>query len=87
MPENKQIRSRTPDAGTYQVILADPPWGLHQTRRGKSKGYAAAEDHYPVMSDERILGLGATVVADLRNPLGGGWVVMADPEGNEFCLD
>ena len=61
MPENEQIRSRTPGVGTYQVILADPPWGLHQTRRGKNKGYAAAEDHYPVMSDERILGLGTAV--------------------------
>ncbi|HEY2791615.1 MAG TPA: VOC family protein, partial [Micromonosporaceae bacterium] len=29
---------------------------------------------------------GATVVADRRNPDGGGWVVLADPEGNEFCI-
>ncbi|MCK9794102.1 VOC family protein [Isoptericola sp. 4D.3] len=36
---------------------------------------------------ERLLALGATQVADLRRPDGkGGWVVMADPEGNEFCI-
>lgn len=36
---------------------------------------------------ERLLGLGATQVADLRSPDGqGGWVVLADPEGNEFCI-
>ncbi|OLR92714.1 VOC family protein [Actinokineospora bangkokensis] len=35
---------------------------------------------------ERVLGLGATVVADRRQPDGTGWVVMADPEGNEFCV-
>ena len=35
---------------------------------------------------ERVLGLGATEVADLRNPDGTGWVVLADPEGNEFCI-
>ncbi|GAA0576324.1 VOC family protein [Kribbella sandramycini] len=30
--------------------------------------------------------LGATVANDLRNPDGTGWVVMLDPEGNEFCV-
>lgn len=35
---------------------------------------------------ERILGLGATLVADRREDDGGGWVVLADPEGNEFCV-
>lgn len=34
----------------------------------------------------RLLGLGAQVVDDRRNPDGTGWVVLADPEGNEFCL-
>lgn len=36
---------------------------------------------------QRILALGATVVADHRRPDGGGWVTMADPEGNEFCVE
>lgn len=35
---------------------------------------------------DRIVALGATVVADLRAPDGTGWVVLADPEGNEFCI-
>jgi glyoxalase superfamily protein len=35
---------------------------------------------------ERLLALGATQVDDLRNPNGSGWVVLADPEGNEFCI-
>ncbi len=33
---------------------------------------------------ERLLGLGATQVADRRRPDGLGWVTLADPEGNEF---
>ena len=33
-----------------------------------------------------MLGLGATQLADRRNPDGSGWVVFADPEGNEFCI-
>jgi len=35
---------------------------------------------------ERLLGLGATQLADHRRPDGGGWVVLADPAGNEFCV-
>ena len=33
-----------------------------------------------------MLGLGATQVDDRRNDDGTGWVVLADPEGNEFCI-
>ncbi|HTW20699.1 MAG TPA: VOC family protein [Mycobacteriales bacterium] len=35
---------------------------------------------------ERAVYLGAEVVADHRRPDGPGWVVFADPEGNEFCI-
>jgi hypothetical protein len=35
---------------------------------------------------ERLLGLGAALVADRREPDGAGWAVLADPEGNEFCV-
>jgi len=34
---------------------------------------------------DRVLGLGATLVNDLRKG-DKGWVVLADPEGNEFCV-
>ncbi|MFJ6407295.1 VOC family protein [Streptomyces hydrogenans] len=36
---------------------------------------------------ERLLGLGATLVGDHRNPDGTGWATLADPEGNEFCVE
>ena len=35
----------------------------------------------------RLVGLGATVVADHTHPDGSGWVTLADPEGNEFCVE
>ncbi|MER6047904.1 VOC family protein [Streptomyces sp. NPDC001793] len=35
----------------------------------------------------RVLALGATLVADHRRPDGTGWVTLADPEGNEFCVE
>jgi predicted enzyme related to lactoylglutathione lyase len=35
---------------------------------------------------DRVLALGATVLADHRTPGREGWVVLCDPAGNEFCL-
>jgi hypothetical protein len=35
----------------------------------------------------RLLSLGARLADDQRRPDGSGWVVLADPEGNEFCLE
>ena len=35
----------------------------------------------------RLVGLGARVLEDRRSSTPGGWVVMADPEDNEFCLE
>ncbi|MFC4498177.1 MULTISPECIES: VOC family protein [Streptomyces] len=36
---------------------------------------------------ERLLALGATLVDDHRRPDGTGWALLADPEGNEFCVE
>ncbi len=36
---------------------------------------------------DRLLELGATILQDRREDDGTGWVVLADPEGNEFCLE
>jgi hypothetical protein len=34
----------------------------------------------------RLVALGATQQADFRRPDGSGWITLADPEGNEFCV-
>ncbi|MFI2190081.1 VOC family protein [Streptomyces sioyaensis] len=36
---------------------------------------------------ERLLALGATLVADHRRADGTGWATLADIEGNEFCVE
>ncbi|MFI5641353.1 VOC family protein [Streptomyces goshikiensis] len=36
---------------------------------------------------ERLLALGATLVADRRRPDGSGWATLTDIEGNEFCVE
>jgi hypothetical protein len=35
----------------------------------------------------RLLAIGATLFEDHRRADGSGWVVLADPEGNEFCVE
>ena len=35
----------------------------------------------------RAVQLGATIVGDHRKDDGNGWVTLADPEGNEFCVE
>jgi catechol 2,3-dioxygenase-like lactoylglutathione lyase family enzyme len=35
---------------------------------------------------ERVIALGATPLHDLRKEDGSGWLVLADPQGNEFCI-
>jgi predicted enzyme related to lactoylglutathione lyase len=34
----------------------------------------------------RLIELGAVQVADFRRPDGSGWITLADPERNEFCV-
>jgi hypothetical protein len=35
----------------------------------------------------RLLAIGAALAEDHREPDGTGWVTLADPEGNEFCVE
>lgn len=46
-----------------------------------------ADYHSPDRASEveRLVGLGAAVLAD-HNEWGARWTVLADPEGNEFCI-
>jgi predicted enzyme related to lactoylglutathione lyase len=34
----------------------------------------------------RLVALGAVQLGDFRRPDGSGWITLADPEGNEFCV-
>jgi Glyoxalase-like domain len=35
---------------------------------------------------DRVIALGASQLADHRRPDSSGWITLADPEGNEFCI-
>ena len=51
---------------------------LHLDLRPVDRTRDAEHDH--------VLSLGAIDLDDCRTPDGRGWFVMADPEGNEFCI-
>lgn len=72
-----------PPGGPEVLFLAVP--------EGKSVKNRLHLDLQPVdrTRDEevaRLLAVGAVQVDDQRRPDGTGWVVLADPEGNEFCV-
>ncbi|MFL6059980.1 MAG: VOC family protein [Marmoricola sp.] len=72
--------------GKHQVLFIETP----DVKNGKNRM------HFDLRPSERTrdeevawaVSIGATVVDDLgdKHGPGIGWVVMADPEGNEFCI-
>ncbi|MFI8458077.1 VOC family protein [Kitasatospora sp. NPDC085464] len=80
-----------PGARETQVMLAEGPvLYFNQVPEGKTVKNRIHLCLRPETSRDlevdRLLGLGATLVGDHRNPDGSGWAVLADPEGNEFCV-
>ncbi|MER7010790.1 VOC family protein [Saccharopolyspora sp. NPDC000359] len=74
-----------------EVLLAEGPV-LHfnqvpEAKAGKNRLHLCLRPETSREQEvERLLGIGATLVTDLRNADGSGWGVLADPEGNEFCV-
>jgi predicted enzyme related to lactoylglutathione lyase len=74
-----------------QVLLAEGPVlyfnQVPEPKRSKNRVHLCLRPETSRDQEvERLLGLGATLVGDHRHPDGSGWAVLADPEGNEFCV-
>jgi predicted enzyme related to lactoylglutathione lyase len=77
-----------------EEVAIEPPSGARlyfqrvpEPKTVKNRAHICLQPEVPRDREvERIRDLGATVVADHRDPDGTGWVVLADPEGNEFCV-
>ena len=83
------------EPGHEECMILDPASGHHilfievpEAKEGKNRLHFDLVPRSGTRDEElaRLLDLGATVVDDLRHPEGHGWVVLADPEGNEFCI-
>ncbi|MGW7408201.1 VOC family protein [Streptomyces sp. NPDC054833] len=69
-------------AGLLFVTVPDP-----KTVKNRVHVDLQPQDHTRDEEVKRLLALGATLVDDRRREDGTGWAVLADPEGNEFCVE
>jgi predicted enzyme related to lactoylglutathione lyase len=82
------------DAGDTEVVI-EPPEGprlffqaVPEDKAVKNRVHVCLQpgDRDRDAEVDRLLALGAKVFADHRTADGGGWVVLLDPAGNEFCM-
>ena len=85
------------EPGHEECMILDPATGHHilfievpEAKQGKNRLHFDLRPHERTRDEEVAwaLSIGATQVADHRgiHGPGTGWVVLADPEGNEFCI-
>lgn len=83
------------EPGHEECMILDPATGHHLLFiEVPDEALPAKRIHFDVRPRERtrdaevedLLGRGATLVEDRRTDDGKGWVVLADPEGNVFCV-
>ncbi|MFJ8859702.1 VOC family protein [Streptomyces sp. NPDC102451] len=80
-----------PGVAETQVMLPDGPFlyfnQVPEPKSSKNRLHLCLRPETSREEEvERLLDLGATLVADRRKADGSGWAVLADPEGNEFCV-
>ena len=83
-PGHEECMIFSPDGATRILFIEVP-----EQKSVKNRVHLDLQPAQGSTRDEelaRLLDIGATVVDDLRHPEGHGWVVLADPEGNEFCI-
>ncbi|MEY9212719.1 VOC family protein [Thermobifida halotolerans] len=83
-PGDPEVYVDTPDGQPRMLFQRVPESKLAKNRVHLDLGPVEAGRDEEV---DRLVGLGATFVADFRESDGTGFVVLADPEGNEFCVE
>jgi hypothetical protein len=86
-------RSDEPDEGLVSIEPLDGSWPTIDIATVPDRKSGFNRLHFDLRADgdsferelDRLLKLGATH-ADVGQPADATWVVLADPEGNEFCL-
>ncbi len=85
LPDHEECMIVSPD-GAHRLLFIEVP----DDKVVKNRLHLDLEPLEGTRDEEltRLLEHGATQVADLRGKYGPGtgWVVLADPEGNEFCI-
>jgi predicted enzyme related to lactoylglutathione lyase len=83
-PDHDECEVRPPMDGHPGLLFTRVP----ESKTCKNRLHLDLQPHDRTRDEEveRVVALGATVVADFRGT-GKGWVVLNDPEGNEFCMN
>ncbi|TWG93354.1 hypothetical protein L615_006300000270 [Nocardioides sp. J9] len=85
LPGHEECMVRDPQTG-HQLLFIEVP----DAKSVKNRVHLDLRPRERTRDEEVewLLGYGATQVADHRgiHGPGSGWVVLADPEGNEFCI-
>jgi hypothetical protein len=85
LPGHEECMIRDPETGHLLLFIEVP-----DAKPGKNRVHLDLVPREGSRDDEiaRVREHGATEVADLRDHWGpgSGWAVLADPEGNEFCI-
>jgi glyoxalase superfamily protein len=84
-PGHEECMIRDPETG-HRVLFIEVP----EPKAVKNRVHfdLRPRDLSQAEEVERLVGIGAIPIADVRGKYGPGtgWVVLADPEGNEFCI-
>ena len=82
-PGDEECMVSSPD-GHQRLLFIEVP----DAKAGKNRLHLDLRPAAGTRDEEllRVLELGAVLLEDRRRPDGSGWFVLADPEGNEFCL-
>ena len=85
LPGHEECMIQRPDGGHQLLFIEVPDDKTVKNRLHFDLRPSAGTRDEEV---ERVLALGATPVDDQRDHYGPGigWMVLADPEGNEFCI-
>jgi len=83
LPSHPECLIRDPETG-HRLLFIEVPEG----KQVKNRMHLDLAPREGTRDEEvaRVVGLGAKQLDDRREPDGKGWVVLADPEGNEFCI-
>jgi hypothetical protein len=83
LPEHEECLIMSRD-GSHKVLFIEVP----EAKEGKNRIHFDLRPAEGTRDEElaRLIDHGAKPIDDLRRPDGTGWVVLADPEGNEFCI-
>ena len=85
LPGHEECMIRDPETG-HQVLFIEVP----DAKTGKNRVHFDLRPRAGTRDEEleRLLAHGASLVADHRGKYGPGtgWVTLADPDGNEFCI-